>query len=87
MIRELEEFAFAQEISWRQKSRVLWLEERDSNTKFFHRVAVATRRRNFVESVEVNGVVHVGEEEVEGAIVDYYKWLCGEEEGHGCPGP
>lgn len=31
--------------------------------KNFHRIAVANRRRNFIESVEVNG-----EEEVEGQL-------------------
>ncbi|MCD7470744.1 hypothetical protein HAX54_010846, partial [Datura stramonium] len=36
-------------------------------------------RRNFIEPVEVKGVVHAGEEEVEGAIVDFYKCLFIEE--------
>ncbi|XP_075076314.1 uncharacterized protein LOC142162976 [Nicotiana tabacum] len=77
--REIVELAIAQETSWRQKSRALWLKEGDLNTKFFHRVAVANRRRNFIESLVVDGVRIEGEEEVKGAIVGFYENLYKEE--------
>ena len=35
-----------EEMSWRQKSREVWLKEGDRNTRFFHRMANAHRRKN-----------------------------------------
>lgn len=36
---ELKELAKAEEISWRQKSRCLWLQEGDRNTRYFQTIA------------------------------------------------
>jgi len=45
-----------EEVSWRQKSRALWLKEGDRNTRFFHRTANSRRRFNFMASVVVDGI-------------------------------
>jgi hypothetical protein len=37
--RELEACLLMEEISWRQKSRILWLKEVDKCSKFFHSMA------------------------------------------------
>lgn len=52
---EVATLSIVQETSWR-------------NTKFFHRVVVTNKRRNFIESLKENEVVFEGEEEVKGRL-------------------
>ena len=55
LVEELEKSFLQEEISWRQKSRAIWLQEGDKNTKFFHRIANSNRRSNFISSLMING--------------------------------
>ena len=47
-----------EEISWRQKSRMLCIKEGDNNTKFFHKVANSRRKYNHLSFLEVGGVIY-----------------------------
>jgi len=51
VIKELERCSLLEEVSWRQKSRVLWLKEWDKCTKFFHSIANSNRRYNSMDSL------------------------------------
>jgi hypothetical protein len=77
---ELEKLALLEEVSWRQKSRVLWLKEGDNVTKFFHQMANSHRRNNYMERVEVDGAVYEVESEVREKVVQYYASLYQEHE-------
>ena len=52
---ELEQTILLEEISWRQKSRALWLREGDKNTQFFQRVANSSQRVNTIGKLHVSG--------------------------------
>jgi hypothetical protein len=75
VISELEHATLQEEISWRQKSRVLWLKEGDKCTKFFHWVANLNKRYNFIESLSVNGSVSSDQPIIRDSIVQFYKAL------------
>ena len=58
-----------EEISWRQKSRMLCIKEGNNNTKFFHKMANSQRRYNHLRILEVDGVVFEEEFEVTTQVV------------------
>jgi len=45
------------------------MENGDRNTSFFHRVANSRRKFNAIESIEVEGDLHVDDSSVKGAII------------------
>ena len=64
-----------EEVSWRQKSRMLYIKEGDNNTKFFHKMANSRRRHNHISMLEVNGVIYEDEFEMVDQAVQFYKKL------------
>ncbi|XP_077251871.1 uncharacterized protein LOC143891111 [Tasmannia lanceolata] len=64
-----------EEISWRQKSRVKWISEGDKNTKYFHGIASAWRRRNRIECLRVNDSLSYNKEEISKEITSFFQRL------------
>ena len=64
-----------EETYWRQLSRELWLREGDRNTRYFHCMANAHRRVNFLDRIKINGVRLSEEQEVREGIVNAYQQL------------
>ncbi|XP_035544681.1 uncharacterized protein LOC118348042 [Juglans regia] len=75
VVAELERLTLMEEISWRQKSRALWLREGDKNTKFFHRMANAHRRFNYIESLSIDGDVSSDQGEIKEHVVGHFELL------------
>ncbi|XP_077228559.1 uncharacterized protein LOC143861529 [Tasmannia lanceolata] len=75
LIQEHKELLMLKEISWHQRSRVKWLLEGDKNTAFFHAMASARRRRNRIESLEVEGEIVSDKERIIEEIIEFYRSL------------
>ena len=77
---ELENLLSLEEISWREKSKMLCIKEGDNNTKFFYKVANSWRRYNHLSMLEVDRVIYEEESEVVDQVVQFYKNLYKETE-------
>ena len=72
---DFKRWALTEEISWRQKSRETWLKEGDMNTGFFHWMANAHRRRNYVKSIGINDRKLEKEAEIKDGVVAAFQNL------------
>jgi hypothetical protein len=73
--RELEACLLMEEISWRQKSRILWLKEGDKCSKFFHSMANSHRRHNSIDSLMIEGNLTNNQAVISEHIVKFYQKL------------
>ncbi|KAF5934424.1 hypothetical protein HYC85_030595 [Camellia sinensis] len=64
---------------WLQKSRRVWAENGDRNTRFFHLMATKRQRKNLLDSVNVNGVIQDEPGMIKRAVVRHFKLLFNEE--------
>ncbi|KAJ9691417.1 hypothetical protein PVL29_013560 [Vitis rotundifolia] len=64
-----------EETHWRQHSKELWLREGDKNTGYFHRMAAAHRRINYMDRIKINGVWLTEEKDVREGVVNAFQHL------------
>ena len=55
-LEDFKRWALLEEISWRQKSREIWLKEGDKNTGFFHRMTNSHKWQSQIQKLRINGV-------------------------------
>ncbi|RVW59604.1 Transposon TX1 uncharacterized 149 kDa protein [Vitis vinifera] len=72
---EFKKWAIIEEISWRQKSRQIWLKEGDKNTGFFHKMANSNSRRNCLKKIKVRGIWLLDEQDIQREVVRAYQDL------------
>ena len=71
--REINELHTREEIMWNQRSKVMWLQHGDKNTKFFHATTSQRRRKNRIGGlIDDTGTWHEDKEITEKIILDYF---------------
>ena len=73
--RELKACLLMEEVSWRQKSRILWLKEGNKCSKFFHSMANANQRYNSIDSLMIEGNLSNNQVEISEHNVKYFQKL------------
>ncbi|KAF5477099.1 hypothetical protein F2P56_003775 [Juglans regia] len=77
---ELERVFLREEISWRQKSRVLWLKEGDKCTSFLHKMANSHRCNNAIEMLRTENNLLSLPAEIQEHVVQFFSSLLSETE-------
>jgi hypothetical protein len=72
---ELDKLILMEEICWRQKSRALWLQEGDKNSKFFHRLANSHRNANSIAKLNIDGILSSNQDDIRDHIASFYEHL------------
>ena len=75
VLEDFKRWALLEEISWRQKSREIWLKEGDKNTRFFHRMANSHKRQSQIRKLRINGVWFTEKRALRHNIVNAFKDL------------
>ncbi|XP_074335942.1 uncharacterized protein LOC141673107 [Apium graveolens] len=71
---QLNDLLSHEEVYWKQRAKAFWLEEGDSNSKFFHAFANARKKVNQVTRLKNNdGEVIVQHEEMCNVVKEYFK--------------
>uniref|UniRef100_A0A803QEK6 Reverse transcriptase domain-containing protein n=1 Tax=Cannabis sativa TaxID=3483 RepID=A0A803QEK6_CANSA len=73
---KFKEILTQREVFWRQRSKQLWLQAGDNNSKFFHASASARRRSNSITKLQdSNGIWTSWEDGLDRIMVEYFKDL------------
>ena len=72
-LEDYKKWALMEETSWRQKSREIWLREGDKNTKYFHIMANARAKKNFLSKIRMNRVTLSSIEDIKDSVCRTYQ--------------
>jgi hypothetical protein len=73
---ELDKLLETEELWWSQRSRALWLQHGDRNTKFFHQKASQRRKKNKIDTImDSNGETHSNPQTIENTLITHFETL------------
>ena len=78
-LQDLNEAYMEEEVFLKQKSKITWLKEGDSNSKYFHRVVKGRINRNRIETIMNKDGKWIEGEEMGNEFVNYFKDFLGKE--------
>jgi hypothetical protein len=79
MTQEWEGICQQEEILWRQKSRIRWLNEGERNFFFFHRTTIARRAHNkILKMKDQDGIERESHKEIENTLVSHFHGIAQE---------
>lgn len=64
-----------QEIKWKQRSRIKWLDEGDRNTKYFHGIACARRHVNRITAIFAQDQIWESRQDIQYKMVSFFRNL------------
>jgi sugar diacid utilization regulator len=75
LVKENLQLLEQEEIYWSNRCHEQWLLQGDNNTSYFHRIASCRQRKNIVLSLEKDGVIIEGDENLLNHATEYYSEL------------
>lgn len=84
--KDFKKWVLLEEVFQRQKPRELWLKEGDKNIGFFHKMANAHRRRNYLVRIKINGHQVSEGRKIKEGVVQVFQSLLAENGGPSCSG-
>lgn len=70
---EINKLLAKEQVMWKQRYRMQWLQASDQNTTFFHNKASSRRHRNRIERIQNEEGVCLEEDETKRVITNYFR--------------
>lgn len=74
---QLEDIYLDEELYWKHRANQTWLEAGDQNTKYFHLITNHRKKKNKINSLEIDNITTTSPTEIKQHVFDSYKNILG----------